>query len=677
MYHHPIKPHMRSVVGLCSILVLLSLSMTIGFAQTVSIDQAGYTNAGPKFVFVASAADSFRVIDAVGGVQRFGGPLPVWKATDGATDLTVRRGDFSAFHAAGRYRIVVAPGDTSEPFGIADTIDNDVYRKSLKGFYFQRCGVALVSAAAGPFIHPACHTADGTFHASTDSSGVKHAATGGWHDAGDYGKYVVNAGITVGTLLMGYEYFPSRFGFDDLGIPESRNGVPDILDETRFELEWLLTMQRADGAVYFKLTPASFEGFVMPQSANATRYIYQVSTTATGDFVAVMARAARVYEAFDHAFAARCLSAALRGWTNLSATPSIVPSGGFRNPSGTSTGEYGDATDADERLWAAAELFVTTGDLTYGMYVEFNGGTGAFATTPWWGGVRPLADITYFKSNQAGTNETMRTMMKNDLIAYCNGQLANRNASGYHVVLLPGNYWWGSNGSALNTAMLLIMGYDATGTAVYRDAAADQLHYILGANALRLSYVTGIGTRSTLHPHHRPSESDGIAAPVPGLLAGGPDQGRDDAVLAARFTASTPPALCYVDTMPSYASNEVAINWNAPLVFVAGYFSSGAVTSVHDMVLGSGLPASLRLEQNYPNPFNPSTRIRYTIARPGLVSLTIYDALGREVQTLVSGMQDPGEHEVIFDASRCASGVYFCRAASGGAHASITLTVLK
>jgi endoglucanase len=668
---------MKPSISLFLLLCGLSLPGATIFAQSVSIDQAGYVPGGAKYVFVSSPVDSFRIIDASTRIQRFAGPLPIWKTNDGATGKTVRRGDFSAFSETGRYRIVVAQSDTSEPFGIADTIENDVCRKALKGFYFQRCGVALTSPFAGPYIHVGCHTADGTFHVSTDSSGVRRLATGGWHDAGDYGKYIVNAGITVGTLLMGYEYFPARFSYDDLGIPESHNGVPDILDETRFELEWFLTMQRADGAVYFKVTPVNFEGFVMPQSANATRYIYQVSTTATGDFVAVMARAARVYKAYDSTFAAKCLAAALRGWTYLGNSPSTVPTGGFKNPSGTATGEYGDATDGDERLWAAAELFVTTGDPNHSAYVELYGGSGFFASTQWWGGVRPLADITYFKSTQPGTNETMRASMKSSLIAYCNGQLANRNASGYHVVLLPGNYWWGSNSSALNTAMLMIMGYEATGTTTYRDAAADQLHYVLGANALRYSFVTGIGTRSTLHPHHRPSESDGVVAPVPGLIAGGPDQGRDDAVLSSRFTTSTPPALCYVDTMPSYASNEIAINWNAPLVFVAGYFGTGVVTSVGGAPRGEVMPSSIRLEQNFPNPFNPSTQIRYAVADPGMVRLTVFDSLGREVQTLVHDLQPAGEYEVMFDASRCSSGVYFCRLASGNSQSSIRLVLLK
>jgi endoglucanase len=664
------------IVSTLAALCAIALSIAPAVAQSVSIDQAGYVPSASKFAFVASTADSFHVIDASTLANRFTGPLPLWKSNDGATGRAVRRGDFSSFGETGRYRIVVAPGDTSEPFGIADTIDNDVYRKALKGFYFQRCGVALTATYAGPYSHVPCHTTDGFFHSSTDSSGVKRVATGGWHDAGDYGKYVVNAGITVGTMLMAYEYFPSKFAYDDIGIPESGNGVPDILDEVRFELEWLLKMQRADGGVYFKITPAQFEGFVMPQNANATRYIYQVSSTATGDFVAMMARAARVYQTYDTAFASRCLAAASKGWTFLSNASSIVPAGGFKNPAGTATGEYGDGDDSDERLWAAAELFATTGDPAYSAYFELYGGSSYFTSDMWWGWVRPLADLTYFRSTQSGANATIRASMKTALTNYCNGQLANRNGSGYHVVLLPGKYQWGSNSTALNIAMLMIMGYEATGTAAYRDVAADQLHYVLGANGLRHSFVTGIGTRSTRHPHHRPSESDGVAAPVPGLMSGGPDQWRDDAALAARFTPSTPPALCYLDSTPSYASNEIAVNWNAPLVLVAGYFGTGGVTSV-DGPQGTVLPGSIRLEQNFPNPFNPTTTIQFSIVDRQSTSVRVYDMLGRNVATLVDGMVNPGNYSVAFDGSRLASGVYLCRLSAGSAQSSIKLVMLK
>jgi endoglucanase len=656
--------------------LFLGVSWVQALAQSVSVDQAGYIPILPKYAFVSSAADTFRILDAASLTERYKGPLALWKSNDPSTGKTIRRGDFSLFQDPGTYRIVVAPGDTSERFGIGDTIDAGVFRKSLKGFYFQRCGMAILAPYAGIYVHVACHVADGLFHATTESTGYRNEI-GGWHDAGDYGKYVVNAGVSVGTMLMACEYFPANFAQDDLGIPESGNGVPDILDEVRFELDWLLKMQRSDGGVYAKLTRTSFEAFIMPQNdvgTGATRYIYQVSSAATGDFAATMARAARVYRPFDSSFAATCLNAAGLAWSFLSANPSIVPSGGFRNPAGTSTGEYGDGDDSDERLWAAAELFETTGGADYQASYELNSAGSYFSSVMGWPNVRSMADITYLRTTQASADPLIRQQLRAALNAYCAAAVTQRNASGYHVILR--NYDWGSNSEALNAAVLLVFGYDALGVDSYRAAAADQLHYVLGANALRHCFLTGVGTKSTKHPHHRPSESDGIAAPVPGLLSGGPNQYLSDPALAARFTAATPPALCFLDTMPSYASNEVAINWNAPLVFVAGYFTTPKVTSV-PRGHGSALPSGLRLEQNFPNPFNPTTSVSYHLPLSCRVKLVVYDLLGQEVATLVDGEKISGSYTAVWNASGICSGTYFARLVAGADSAAIKLMVLK
>ncbi|RPH34898.1 glycoside hydrolase family 9, partial [bacterium] len=291
-------------------LVLALASTAPVQAQQVLINQAGYLPDQAKYAYFTQADDSFYVIDKANGTARFGGPLVLSRTNDPATGLTIYRGDFSSLTQEGMYQISTSSGKTSMVFPVYWTAFESVYKKSLKGFYFQRCGGALLAQNAGVYIHPACHVNDGFFHSFTGRSGSA-LTTGGWHDAGDYGKYVVNAGITVGTLLLGYDLFPSRFAYDNLNIPESGNGVPDILDEVRFELEWLLSMQdSADGGVYFKVTTLNFDGFEMPQQDLNARYIYQKSSTATGDLAAVTAQAARLYASFDTAFAGRCLAAA-------------------------------------------------------------------------------------------------------------------------------------------------------------------------------------------------------------------------------------------------------------------------------------------------------------------------------------------------------------------------------
>lgn len=650
--------------------------------RAVVVDQLGYPTGLTKLVFTAEAADSFAVVRSVSGERVFTSPLVLWRTADAATGKTVYRGDFSAFRLPGEYRIVTSRGDSSSVFAISDSVYDPLFRMALRAFFLQRCGTPLLSAYAGAYQHSSCHPLDGVYHASTDTSGF-HAAAGGWHDAGDYGKYVVNAGISAGTLLLAYEMLPSCFGSDDLGIPESGNGVPDLLDEVRYELQWFLTLQRPDGGFWFKVTHAQFEGFVMPQNDAGSRYIYGVSSAATGDAVAVLARAARLFAAFDTAFSRACLEAAVRGWGFLSVHGSIVPAGGFKNPAGTATGEYGDGDDSDERFWAAAELFETTGGSVYHDFFQGYLVFGTQFSTMWWGYVRPLGLLTYMQSRQTAAVAEVKNDIRRSLGAYCAARVAERNSSGYCTVLLPGEYAWGSNSSALNAAVLLLAGGTETGDTSYIGTAADQLHYVLGVNGLSRSFVTGVGENPPLQPHHRPSASDGIGAPVPGLLAGGPDQYRDDAVLQALYSASTPPALCYVDTLPSYASNEVAINWNAPLVFVAGFFRCfrGPVAVREEQ---GRVPSRFMLGQNFPNPFNPTTKITFTVAGGGdrhgggaHIRLAVYDVLGREVAVLVDEGKVPGSYTVGFDAGGLAAGEYLCRMTAGGFVQSLRMMLVK
>jgi endoglucanase len=584
------------VAGVIGIVCICQAHSSIG--EHAAVDQMGYRPDSRKTVFVTRYSESFTVRNATTGRIFYRGSLTAAMDSDPATGMAVYRGDFSSFANAGRWFIVTDAGDSSFTFRIDDTVYAPVLRAALKGFYFQRCGTALNAKYAGVYAHPVCHAADATFHATAESTGAADVS-GGWHDAGDYGKYAVNAGISAGTLLMAYEYFPRKFGADDVGIPESGNGIPDILDEARWELAWLLKMQHPGGGVFSKVTKERFEGFTMPQDDTSPplRCIYQLSSCATGDFAAVMGRAAREYRQFDKAFADTCLNRARAAWKWLQEHPSIVPSGGFRNPPGTSTGEYGDGRDADERLWAAVELYETTGERAFhAAYVRGAPSSGYLRGLSSWGEVGPLASLTYALSTHSSANRSIRAEARQSLKAQCQYLVEmKRGRSGFYSALLATEYGWGSNSVAMNAAVVLLLGFREFGTPTYESAAADQLHYVLGANALGRSFVTGFGLRPPLHIHHRPSGSDGIVDPVPGLLAGGPNRNREDAVLATIFPAGTPGALCYVDSLASYASNEIAINWNAPLVFVAGYFG-GAVGDPHNRDSQGSIPKGSGLE---------------------------------------------------------------------------------
>lgn len=657
------------------LIITLITGLNSSFSQ-VFVNQAGYLSYLPKNFFTTVYADSFYIIDKSNGFIAFRNELTLSVTDDAATGLTLYSGDFSEFQIQGNYYIRVGNSDSSYNFVISNNALEDVYKKSLKGYYFQRCGIPLTPPYAGNYYHQSCHLSDAVFHSSTGETG-NLLTTGGWHDAGDYGKYVVNAGITVGTLLMAYEMFPQKFSQDNLNIPESGNGVPDILDEVRYELEWLLKMQNSDGGVYFKVTKEQFESIVLPNQDTGTRYIYQISSTATADFAAVTAKAARIYGKFDSAFSDKCLQASILAWNFLSTHSTIVPTGGFKNPAGTVTGEYGDSNDSDERLWAAAELFETTGEIVYKNYYESRYSSGGIINSSMgWQNVKDLAQLTYLTSNQNSSSSDIKSQIKNSLLNYCNGLVNRATSNGFGVVINPGEYYWGSNSDILNKAVLLIFAFEQTRNQNYYDVALMQLNYILGTNAHNLSFITGVGVNSVMHPHHRPSWADGIIAPVPGLLAGGPNQYLNDDVLKSNFNSSTPPALCYIDDVESYSSNEIAINWNAPLVFVSGYFNGEGVTSVEDQGLNF-TPDNYYLYQNYPNPFNPNTNISYSIKSYGRTKLSIFDILGREVIVLVDDEQNPGNYNVLFNGQNLASGVYIYKLESGSFSQSKSMILLK
>ncbi len=646
----------------------------------IYINQAGYLPALPKIFYTSVSADSFFVIQSSTGDIEYRDELNFSISSDPATGLTLFFGDFSSFENIGNYFILLSSGDSSNSFFISSTAFDDVYKKSLKGYYFQRCGTALLQPYAGVYHHTPCHPGDGFYHSSTGQSGYR-LSTGGWHDAGDYGKYVVNSGITVGTLLLAYESFPEKFNQDNLNIPESGNGIPDILDEVRYELEWLMKMQNENGGVYFKVTKEQFESFIMPQNDSGIRYVYELSSCATGDYAAMMARAARLYNSIDTTFSNKCLNAATLAWSFLVSNPSIVPTGGFKNPTGTATGEYRDSNDSDERLWAAAELFETTGLAEYNNYVIANYTNGGIVSVAMsWNRVKNLGLLTYLKSLQPGASQSVKNQIKNSLVSYANTLLGRASTNGFGITINPGEYYWGSNSDVLNKALLLIYAYEQTNNIGYYQTALMQLNYILGTNAHNISFITGVGTNSVMHPHHRPSFADGVVNPVPGLLAGGPDQYLEDQVLQSHFSSSTPPALCYIDDVGSYASNEIAINWNAPLVFVSGYFNAVGTSAVDEQ--GSSIaPDKFELQQNYPNPFNPSTTIQYEIGNRQFVTLNVYDVLGNEITKLVDEFRNAGSYEVVFEPStinhRTSSGIYFYRLQAGDYADTKKMVLLK
>jgi endoglucanase len=436
--------------------------------------------------------------------------------------------------------------------------------------------MALDARHAGPWGRPAGHPdTDVLVHASAASDkrpeGTRISSPKGWYDAGDYNKYIVNSGITVYTLLAAWEHFPELFKAQKLNIPESGNDLPDVLDEVLWNLDWMLTMQDpADGGVYHKLTNKSFDGNQMPHETRGDRYVVQKSTAAALDFAAVMAHASRVFKPFEAqrpGLSARMREAAVAAWRWARANPQAV----YKNPPDVRTGEYGDAKLDDEFAWAAAELYLTTGDAAYRKALALDKQP---IDVPSWSDVGGLVWVS-LAQNRDKLSQADAELVTKRVRGFGDQLAALWQASSYRLTMeAAADYVWGSNAQALNQALMLIQAYRLGGHRGQLDAAQSVLDYVLGRNPLGLSYVTGFGQRSPRHPHHRPSEADGIDKPVPGFVVGGPNPGQQDQKDCPVRYPSALPALSYIDHGCSYAANEVAINWNAPLVYVAAALQS-------------------------------------------------------------------------------------------------------
>lgn len=525
----------------------------------INLNQVGFLpNASKVAVLNGDAIGATAsVVDVNSGNSVYDGPVDAANYNE-STGRDEARFDFSSVTAPGTYKIVSGDFESYE-FKIAEDVYDDAFDATLRMFYLQRCGVELTSDLAGDFAHPECHTGEATVY-GTDK---KIDVSGGWHDAGDYGRYVVSGAKAAADLMLAYSLYPDAFD-DDLGIPESGNGVPDVLDEVRFELEWLFKMQNEEGGVYHKVTCANFPGFVMPEQETDELIVTPVSTTATGDFAAVMAMATNVFAGIDQDFAAECLEAAKKAADYLDAHPDIE---GTSNPDGIVTGEYPDQNDKDERVWAYAELFKATGDSKYDdKFCALIGSGVPCASDLGWQGVGAYASYAYLSAS------VTKGKFYDAVLASFMGGLASIEAAAssdsYNSSLTE--YPWGSNMTIANNGMYLLM-YDAISAGNKGDEIArEQLNYLLGTNGTGYCFLSGFGTVSPESPHHRPSEAVGSA--VPGMIAGGPNENLEDPY--ATTLEGTAPALCYADNDQAYSLNEVTIYWNSPVVFLFAYVES-------------------------------------------------------------------------------------------------------
>ncbi len=546
--------------------------------QNIRINQEGFYPSAPKIAIVLTGSDSTFYLQTTAKKTVFTGTLKKSVKPDFAGNTT-KIADLSAFHKPGKYLLYVPGIGYSWPFEIKKSVNKEAANASIKAYYFMRVSIPLSEKYAGKWARAEGHPDTSVLihpSAATDQrpTGTIISSPRGWYDAGDYNKYIVNSGITTSTLLSLYEDFPAYMKTVKLNIPESGNHIPDVLNEVLWNLRWMLTMQDPnDGGVYHKLTNAVFDKMVMPDKATTPRYVVQKGTAATLDFAAVMAQGGRIFGKFPKelpGLADSCLKAADKAWDWAVKNPNVMYNQTAMNKKfspAVTTGAYGDFNFSDEFIWAACELYASTTNAKY--LANINLLPDDKMPLPAWNQVRLLGYYTLVKNGDAMGDKSPKELpeIKKRLLSFADELINGAGETAYETVMdkSPRNFIWGSSSVAANQGIALIQAYKLSGDPKYLRYALDNLDYLLGRNGTGYSYLTGYGSKTPMHPHHRPSVADGIEDPVPGLLVGGPNPGMQDGIK----TASKMPDEAYIDDDRAYSVNEIAINWNAPMAYLA------------------------------------------------------------------------------------------------------------
>lgn len=525
----------------------------------IFVNQAGYCPESVKTAVMSFPCESFRIIDS-GGVSRYEGKAALFGYDENSGD-TVYRGNFSDFTDEGTYRIV-SENETSAEFRIAENVYGKVFDDVLKAFYYLRCGCGLDEKYAGVYKHGKCHTSPALLY---DDKKTAADVSGGWHDAGDYGRYVTAGACAAAHLLYAYKMFPSAFENRRIDIPES--DMPDILAECRYELEWLMKMQREDGGVYHKVTTEHHAPFVMPEDDNARLYVFAVSSSATADCGAVCALASGIYEKYDKAFAEKLCRTAEKSCQWLENNPDFV---GFKNPENCNTGGYGERDDYSNRFWLYVEMYALTGDKKYHNKMKK-----ALENT------FPLTAMGYTEMGGLGalayllcgyeTDDVLEKQFLDNFRSEAERLKDIADKCGYGCAMEEKDFHWGSNMTLMIHGMIFAVNDYFEKNSTYKKYVAAQLDYLLGVNPTGYSYVTGNGEFRCNYPHLRPAHADGIDECIPGMVSGGPNRFPCDMDAEILIPKGTAPMKCYADDVGCYSLNEITIYWNSPLVFVLGY----------------------------------------------------------------------------------------------------------
>lgn len=595
--------------------------------NSLRVNQHGYLPAQPKHaVYTGVAGSSWQLKNDAGTVVASGKTTNY--VADTASGDTVSHIDFSSVTTEGEDYVLSIGSQESYPFKISDYVYTYMKEDALMYFYHQRFGMPVLAEFVGEeFAREAGHAFDNNLACDDDlpsdwpsdvSCTYSLNVEGGHADAGDYGGYVVNGGYYTWLLQHVYEANPTAYPDGSLLIPESSNGIPDILDEARIELDFIARMQVPQsfspypGMIHhkkswqnwapFPLAPADDDGIYWsnPQSK---RTIKPVSTAATLNGAAVMAQAARLWKNYPQAagfdgstapYHETLVEKAELAWEAAVASPALYASADATKGSGP----YNDDKVSDEFYWAATELYLTTKKEKYKTYLLASPYFAVFSGFDWAethvGGSLSLL----INQDDSGLTTTQNNQLISGVSGFADSLLDNIDNEGYMTPITATNaspnggectgdqvYYWGSIGSGvLSQGIHLASAHRATGEQKYLDGVTRSMDHVLGINALDRAYMTGYGENPTTEPHHRfwlkskanpvTAIAEAVSIPYPGAVAGGP---QNDLVedgtsgVEAPGTPCSTPAKSFSDHWNNYSSNEITVNWNANLVAVLAY----------------------------------------------------------------------------------------------------------
>ncbi len=519
-------------------------------SPSIQVNQVGYLPQSRKTAFVGNwlgdagpmtvKERDFQVINTSTMATVFEGELQLAAKHDLWSGNDVFQVDFSALQEPGNYQIRVPGIGRSDTFKISADVYAEVFSKTFRYFYHSRNSTAIEAPYAergyerpsgipqrlSGFIHSSARNESANSNLMTSDF---RPIFGGWFDAGDYGQYVVNAAPVWHFFSTGFDIDQNALAADNMNIPESGNGIPDMVDELEWGMNWLLDMQDiSDGGVYSRLVPLRWDDS-LPHEVNSRRYFFEKTTHATAAFAAAASIHSRLLRDISAEKSAAIIQAAERAWSYTYSQPNWPAEGDrYRNAKGVHAGEYPDKSSIDNRMWAAAELYRTTGRKDYydafiELYKQLD--------------IDPTAYVSFKDQALAGcwallmakqdgreVDIDLAEELRKHVIASADWLIRKSDENPYRAAMhqYPGFTGWGSFAQSTRASIPLLQAYHLTGKDIYSERAKEMTNSQLGANPQSISYITGIGIRYPMHPLSKLSQFDDNEKPLPGIPVNGP-----------------------------------------------------------------------------------------------------------------------------------------------------------